>query len=161
LAPTTFFLGANWAAYSEDLRRQGGFDVNFGPGSASGARGQESNMQARLQRAGVGPEYLPAAMVWHHVPKERCSAAWSLRRALQESVYEGSSFVETEQTPLLLGYPRWRVRRLIEHVLGVALTSISGTKASRYQARLTLQRTLGFLRGWRLARRRSMRENQM
>jgi GT2 family glycosyltransferase len=80
-------LGCNWGAFASDLRAAGGFDERRGPGT--NARGQESDMQCRLLRRGVAGYYLPGALVWHFVPKERCSPEWALRRAEQAGVRDG------------------------------------------------------------------------
>ncbi len=75
-----WFLGANWAAMVTDLRDVGGFDDGFGPGSVASVRGQETNMQARMRGIGLSPRYIPGAIVYHYVPKERCSLEWLLDR---------------------------------------------------------------------------------
>ena len=74
-------LGFNWAAFSRDLRQVGAFNEDRGPGTF--ARGQESEMQERLLRAGIEGEYLPNAIVYHYVPKTRCSEEWALERSRQ------------------------------------------------------------------------------
>lgn len=76
-----FYLGANWAAYVDDLLSLGGFDSEYGPGSPKGLRGQESEMQGRLRAAGYAPVDVPRALVWHYVPRERCTTRWLLRRS--------------------------------------------------------------------------------
>lgn len=86
---TTFFLGCNWAAFAGDLRHMGGFDPNHGPGSPTGARGQESVAQDNLRSNGVLPEYVPDALVWHYVPLERCSVAWTVQRKYQVGLMAG------------------------------------------------------------------------
>jgi GT2 family glycosyltransferase len=73
------FLGINWAARAEDLREAGGFDVSFGPGT--GASGQETAMMQRLLDLGLTGRYLPEALVWHFVPRERCSVEWAIARS--------------------------------------------------------------------------------
>ena len=74
------YLGFNWAAFSTDIKRLGGFDPRFGPGSHVGATGQESEMQERLLGAGVEPVDVHNAIVTHHVPRERCTLRWMLGR---------------------------------------------------------------------------------
>lgn len=76
---TTTFYGCNWAAFTEDLKETGGFNEDLGPGLS--ASGQESDMQVRLRTAGVTPQYVPDAKVWHYVPAHRCSPEWLLDRA--------------------------------------------------------------------------------
>jgi len=148
----TLFLGFNWAAHSQDLRRVGGFDPNFGPGSPTGARGQESNMQLRLQASNVRPQYVADAMVWHFVPESRCSVEWSLDRVYQHAVESGLRSGEGTRTgvPMLFGIPRWRVRELAGLYWSLALAVICGSRKARYRARLGINRHLGFLKGLRI-----------
>ena len=65
------FLGFNWAASASDLIRMGGFNEERGPGTVS--RGQETDMQERMLKDGMRGRYLPDALVWHYVPRARCS----------------------------------------------------------------------------------------
>lgn len=85
-SPNSLFLGANWAAYAEDIRACGGFDPNRGPGSPTGATGQESAMQRLLQEHGCEPWYLPDAVLWHWVPASRCSEEWAIERKFRQTV---------------------------------------------------------------------------
>jgi glycosyltransferase involved in cell wall biosynthesis len=73
------FVGCNWAGYVADLREAGGFNDRVGPGTL--VVGQETDMQRRLQELGCTARLVPAAMVWHYVPVERCSEEWILQRA--------------------------------------------------------------------------------
>lgn len=86
-------LGCNWGAFASDLRAAGGFDERRGPGT--NARGQETDMQRRLLRRGVAGYYLPEAVVWHFVPRERCSPEWALCRAEQAGVRAGMDLGRT------------------------------------------------------------------
>jgi GT2 family glycosyltransferase len=81
-----FFIGPNWAAFSGDLKNIGGFSEHIGPGSSSGATGQESEAQMRLLRAGCARRYVPEAQAWHFVPVERCSPEWAIQRFRQQGV---------------------------------------------------------------------------
>lgn len=80
-------LGFNWGAFALHLREAGGFDERRGPGSTS--RGQETDMQQKLLERGVPGYYLPGAIVWHFVPKQRCSREWCLKRIRQTSIGNG------------------------------------------------------------------------
>src|SRR5690606_15592913 len=53
------YLGFNWAAFATDIRGLGGFDPNFGPGSPTGATGQETTMQHQMDEAGMRRIDLP------------------------------------------------------------------------------------------------------
>lgn len=93
-SPPEQFIGFNWAAFKSDLIKVGGFNPNFGPGSETGATGQESEMQRRLVRYGCKPIFLPDAAVTHMVPYERCNAQWLLKRAYRQGVEKGFIFME-------------------------------------------------------------------
>jgi glycosyltransferase involved in cell wall biosynthesis len=75
-----FFLGFNWAAYAKNIKDIGGFDVRFGPGSTTGATGQETMAQIRLFDAGIQPFLVENNYVWHWVPKEKSSFSWLKKR---------------------------------------------------------------------------------
>jgi len=76
------FLGFNWAAFSADIRRVGGFPEHIGPGAPRGQTiGEESEVQRKLLASGMNGLYLPEAMVWHYVPKDRCTTTWVKKRS--------------------------------------------------------------------------------
>ena len=74
------FIGSNWAAFREDVLAVGGFDERIGPGSPTGAIGDERDLQERLLAAGGRGVYLPDARVWHHVPTGRIDFEWTRHR---------------------------------------------------------------------------------
>ncbi len=75
-----FFLGFNWACSRSLILEYGGFDLRFGPGSLTGATGQETRMQNLLKQSGVRAVYVPDAGVAHFVPAESISLRWAIRR---------------------------------------------------------------------------------
>jgi glycosyltransferase involved in cell wall biosynthesis len=83
------FLGFNWAARVEDLKAVGLFDPNFGPGSPSGARGQESDMQTRLRELGLQDVGVEGARVWHYVPRDRSTFRWAFGRRYRMGISSG------------------------------------------------------------------------
>ncbi len=87
------FLGFNWAAFAKDLKERGGFDPRFGPGSPSGATGQESDMQKRLIEGGDIGIDVPGALVSHRVPDENVTLRWLLRRWFRGGIRDG---IETD-----------------------------------------------------------------
>lgn len=72
-------LGFNWAAFADDLKRAGNFNADIGPGRLISV-GEETDLQKIMFSQGVKGIYLPGGLVWHHVPEERCSLAWTLER---------------------------------------------------------------------------------
>lgn len=79
--PKRAFLGCNWAAHKDDIIKAGLFNPNFGPGSKTGATGQESEMQDRLRKIGLEPMLVENNPVWHAVPPEKSSIEWAKERA--------------------------------------------------------------------------------
>lgn len=71
-------LGFNWGAFAADIASAGGFDERRGPGT--GALGDETTLQQRLLANGVAGFYIPDALVWHFVPRERCNPDWAASR---------------------------------------------------------------------------------
>jgi GT2 family glycosyltransferase len=62
-------LGANMAIRAEALRKVGLFDERLGPGAAG--HEEETEMSARLRRAGYRIGYAPRALVYHSVDPAR------------------------------------------------------------------------------------------
>lgn len=83
------YLGFNWAAFAGDIKRLGGFDVRFGPGSAAGTLGDEIDMQNRMVEAGMCGVDVQEAVVCHYVPPERTSVAWLIRRRIRNGTRKG------------------------------------------------------------------------
>ncbi|MDA8744743.1 glycosyltransferase [Rubripirellula amarantea] len=80
------FLGCNWAARRIELLDAGGFDPDFGPGSKSGATGQESAAQAALMRKGAKSRYLADACVWHYVTAKQVEESWMITRRKRSGI---------------------------------------------------------------------------
>lgn len=72
-------LGFNWAAFADDIAKAGSFNPEIGPGRLISI-GDETDLQRVMLQQGVKGVYLPAALVWHHVPADRCSSEWTLER---------------------------------------------------------------------------------
>ena len=109
IARGTHFLGFNWAAYRSDLLAIDGFDPNHGPGSPSGATGQESDAQRRLTARGLRGRYVWRAKAWHRVTEEQITPDWILSRRRRAGVELGQ-IISAKR-------PRW-ARRIM---LAVAL----------------------------------------
>lgn len=144
------FLGANWAAWADDLRSIGGFDPALGPGA--GSLGDEPDVQNRLASVGLTPVYLADALVYHWVPKNRCSPAWVLRRAFLIGKTEG--YHKPHSGPMLFRVPRWMYRELGIRMLRCLKRIPNRNRAERFEA----QYELFFFLGWMLGVRRSTLE---
>ena len=146
------FLGFNWAAFSEDIRIAGRFDPAVGPGSPTGARGQETDMQQRLHRAGCRPVYVPSACAWHHVPQAHCTTDWLLQRSYHHGLTEG---VKARQAPnrLRQSYKLLRaltVQRVLQSLRPLAYLT-QGRSVRRFAAHHHRRRCEGILAGYRAA----------
>ena len=147
------FIGLNWAAYSRDLRAVGGFSERLGPGGSSGSPGHETDMQERLLAAGLRGLYVPGALVWHYVPRGRCSPAWALERAKRTGIWQGLK--ATESVPRLFGYPRWTLPAWAFRTARVALRWPLADPHRRFLLQRDVAVLEGYARGSRDAFRRA------
>jgi len=138
-----WFLGFNWAAYGDDLKRVGGFDERLGPGGISGGIGDETELQMRLRAVGLTARYVPGALVHHWIPRDRCSPEWALRREYSHGVLTALS----TNTPLAL------FRAAAVACVRALVQGGDGDTIARFAARHELRRNLGIIRGMLLRRR--------
>jgi glucosyl-dolichyl phosphate glucuronosyltransferase len=147
------FIGSNWAAFRADMLAVGGFSEDIGPGTPSGAIGDESELQQRLLDAGGRGVYLPAARVWHHVPRSDCSFDWARDRQHRMGVTYGFLGWPPEWGPIPPGLAGW-------WQLGLRMAKVSVARALRWseERRVYVEMTgayaRGYLKGRRLARHR-------
>lgn len=145
-------LGANMAVFVDDALSLAGFSAKHGPGTSS--RGQESEMQQRLLGCGGKGIYLPDAVVWHYVPKERCSTQWALKRQYQMGVMHGLKHKNAN-----VGYRgrQMTVRgvKLVFLTVLIGLAKLGWFKNKALHWRFRKKDHLGFLKGmsWRSAPR--------
>jgi hypothetical protein len=144
----TLFLGFNWAAFVEDILAAGGFDTRFGPGSATGATGQETNMQQRLSANHARPIYVPDAPVWHYVPAHRANSRWGLERSYREGIARVQSGSGTRKR--FLGWPGYVWLCLFRFCGNGALAVTCFSRDRRYRAFKHYQRWRGARHGLRL-----------
>lgn len=118
---SSFFLGANWAAFSEDIIKAGGFDPRFGPGSDPAATGNESTMMRALQRSGCSMQFIPDALVWHFVDYTKITADVLNDRRHRSGVERGIRLAEEyRETHSPLKKTRLRAKVLLSHWLSSA-----------------------------------------
>ena len=139
-------LGCNWCAHRNAVQRLGGFNEERGPGTAF--RGQERDMQARMLEAGMRGLYVPDALVWHFVPRDRCSPEWTLARVRQTARFSGAN---------LATFPRLRRWRVVTKCrLRIAMSRYrigsAATPQERFEETYKRERDLGTLEGLRGAR---------
>ena len=77
------FHGCNWGAFKSDLERSGLFDEAFGPGSVTGATGQETIMQRRMLAGDSKAVFIENNAVQHMVPESHSNIQWLGQRAVR------------------------------------------------------------------------------
>lgn len=142
------FLGFNWAAYCYDIKRLGGFDPNFGPGSPTGATGQESNMQRRMRAAGMTAQLVPDAHVFHFVPANRCSIDWAVHRARRNGISRGVAYRNRSVPEIALSLWGYSIG-LLTSTAAKALTRSIPDSRLHFHARYRQQKALGYFSGFR------------
>lgn len=152
------FLGANWAAFSDDLKAAGGFDPRFGPGSPLTATGQESEMMRQLRRRGNRFQYVPEALVWHAFDAAGYSVDFLGRRNYRNGIEHGIRmrlrYEEGEKTPHVKD---WWKSRLYTLLLPIAIPAVRMAGAKRLHAKLI--RSLHGARGRKVGWAATKREN--
>jgi glycosyltransferase involved in cell wall biosynthesis len=145
------FIGLNWALFRKDIEKAGWFNPNFGPGSPTGSRGQETEMQIRLQNVGMKKVYIPEAIVWHYVPPDRCTPIWALKRIYQTAVRNG----QRRDFPgySVFGYPVWMFIEVIRKGMVAIWKSTSIDIERRFAAYYRLFYFLGYMHGARISNR--------
>lgn len=138
-----FYMGFNWAAFADDLLSVGGFSTKFGPGSATGGTGDETEMQLRLQRAGSRSVPVPEAAVWHYVPRERCSEKWVVQRGFKE----GMAHAHLEWGDRPHGGGLRAALSLGVNVVRLVKSNLAGDDSERVKALGRIYFRVGFLRG--------------
>lgn len=146
------FLGANWAALSQDIKGAGGFPATLGPGAVWDL-GEDGLMQQILLREGCNGYYVPEAIVWHFVPKGRCSPQWALDRAFRQGSFYAFSSKAAEGG--WFGCPRWAWRELLEVGLKRVIKSFAFDRSVRFSGRFDWAMTVGKLSGFRRHSRHS------
>lgn len=146
------FYGCNWAAWKSDLQAVGGFDPRFGPGGSSGGTGQETSMMRALLNHGITARYLADAWVWHYVPRERCSAAWSLKRSYQYGISLGMDSLNSD-SKRLWGAPQWIYRRVLQERAAAFFALVRRDRVKHYQHLYQYRLHCGILCGARKASR--------
>lgn len=149
ISDTFAFLGFNWAAFSKDINKAGGFNPRFGPGGTSGGTGQERAMQIALRGVGCTARYVPEAVVWHYVPKNRCSAAWALKRAFRNSITAGFEQAGPHDQPSIAGVPKPVLRRAAKQAVAVCKHWFQSDARARFEVLHAFLTTCGRIRGVR------------
>lgn len=145
------FLGANYAAFTSDIQRVGGFLRKLGAGTAGNPLGEETEIQQRLLDAGAKAVFVPGARIWHYVPRSRCTPEWAMDRMRRLRVTQ--ALLDKAPPPegaLLRGVPRWMWRVLVARWIEAAIARFNPDPVKRFEARKRYFEYLGTLEGTRL-----------
>lgn len=126
------FMGANWAAATDALRRIGGFDPALALDRPSGRlrAGEDVNVMERLIEDGLSGIYLPNAHVFHFVPAYKCRPRYISEHLRALGVYaleRKTSDTALKKRPRLrawLGDDKWTagaVGRLLVAMVGLGI----------------------------------------
>lgn len=148
-----YFIGSNWAAFRADMLAQGGFKEHIGPGSPTGAIGDERDLQQRMLDAGSRGVYLPGARIWHHVPADACDFEWTRRRQHRTGLTYGvlglPPDVPGEAIPDGLD---GRIRLAVLGAKIMVARALGWSDERRAWLEMTRARTAGYMEGRRIAR---------
>jgi hypothetical protein len=163
-------IGASMAFRTDQLRLAGGFSSSFGPRGMRGARSHDSKktgsneelalaMSLRRTFGGETLWYCPAAIVTHHVPRERTTARYLVHRCWVEGTtkadvvaFHGSAVMNDDRSYLFAvllptmarrfsaGLRRGDGRSLAD---GVVLLMGAGVTAAGYLTRRAMRRLRG------------------
>ncbi len=146
------FHGANWGAFVADMRSAGGFASYLGPTPRYRALDEELELQERMLAAGQRAVYVPAAEVWHHVPREMCTLGWARRREYQQELSRALQGQFEVNRPQIAGAPRWLYRQCVSETVRW-LAARARPPADRVRQEMRCARCCGRLIGQILHRR--------
>jgi hypothetical protein len=141
--------GPNMAIRSSIFKNGWSFDPTLGPkGSKFCILGDETDLTGRLEEAGYLPVYLPAAVVYHQIQRERMNFKWMFRRAF--SIGQQNARLDKRQDiPRILGAPRYMVRKLCRAFIDFHIRSLFSTNSRmRFERGLIYWETKGSLYYW-------------
>lgn len=141
--------GPNMAIRSSIFKNGWSFDPMLGPkGSKFCILGDETDLTGRLEEAGYPPVYLPGAVVYHQIQKERMNFKSMFRRAF--SIGQQNAHLDKRQgIPRILGAPRYMIRRLCRAFVDYHILSLfSKDKKMRFDRGLIYWETMGSLYYW-------------
>lgn len=139
-------LGANWAAWKDDLAEAGGFDTRLGPGTS--ATGEETEIRRRLVARGIVPVRLRGCSVEHIADVSQTSRTQLLQRWYRNGVAAG--FIEYSTSLALIEFTIKRFTWEIATFLKAMWTR--GLAFAWIQAGFHLAYVRGVFRGATLAR---------
>jgi len=91
---TPVFLGGNHAVPKKLFDELGNYD-DMCATDTLGMVGEETRLQERLLNSGYKGKFIPLAISYHWVPKDRCSKSWTLQRRYRAGLTDGKKILDT------------------------------------------------------------------
>lgn len=143
-----FFVGPNWAVFSDDVKKLGGFNPAFGPGSKLRSTGQETQMMRVMRNAGFEFVFLEDAIVKHKIEAHNYSVEFVQDRQFRAGVETGQR-LRYDRSSFLGKLPPWKI--LVKAVLYPLLLPLVGLISSKefyYKLLFGYHFVRGFLKAW-------------
>jgi len=111
------FLGGNHAVPRWVFDKIGFYDNCCATGDRGGV-GEETRLQEKMLSMGLAGIYIPKAVVYHFIPKDRCSEKWILNRQFRHGLTYGASI----DNQILKGWrifnvPIWFIKKWVKKKL--------------------------------------------
>ena len=136
-------FGTNMAFRKSVFEKHGGFRTDLGPRPGSEIRNEDTEFGRRLLEAGEKLWYVPSAVVYHAVPKERIEKQYFLTWWLDKGRADTREYGVPTDTPLFLaGIPLYLFRRLAIWTLRWLFAPIP---SMRFAAKLKVWRVVGVM----------------
>ena len=149
LQPGEYFIGANWGCAMNLIRESGGFDTRLGYNSSGGPSGggEETDLMARLESAGIRGWYSPAAVLSHTVPAAKTSSAYIFRCWEAYATVKAWRDPDEVTGPRLRGVPIRLLARLGRALvaLGLSRLGLGDPVTATGQFRWEIGRVKGYL----------------
>jgi GT2 family glycosyltransferase len=177
LGPRTV-LGANMAVRRAVFEAVGGFATHLGKLRGTLLSGEDHELCLRVQRAGFKAIYVPSAVVYHWVPRERARAGYFLHWFYWSGITNAILDAQTTATPLSTatepesgpantpdgakGLPMYLVRRAVVGVLMVLKSLGAGRRTAALNHAIDVAFAAGYAaERWGLASRHAAPAKQI
>ena len=144
----TLFIGPNWAVFSDDVKKLGGFDPRFGPGSKSRATGQESQMMLTMRNAGFEFVFLKDAVVKHKIEAHNYTVEFLRDRKFRSGIEAGQRH-RIDSSGFSSKIPPWKViAKAVLYTLLLPFAGVIFSRESYYKVLFGQRFARGFFKGW-------------
>ena len=134
--------GGNMFFRKEALKRNGPFRTDLGPTGRKLGFSEDTEFCVRFQKRGEVSMYIPGAVVYHSVPRERLEKGYILKWLYNCGKSEVRRTGGHRGSARAFGVPRYLYRKLLQHASGSLLSFHQRTRAYH---RLKLYYTAGEL----------------